>query len=529
MNQHISLAFVLQCLKRNWVLSTITFVSLFAIVVAIFIFYPRSYASEGKLFVQLGRESVSLDPTVTTTGTISLNESRETEIRSIVELLESRELLSKVVDAVGRKFAKSPQDDVTLVGSEKILESSFELPPQVKSFVASLTSGSSSNDLGMSDRELEKQQLLDKAIRALGDSIRIDSAKKTTVVSVYAKSLSPTLSQSITQSLMEAYKSKHLDVNRRAKSQQFFNTEFESQVKKVDQKVNELREYRNKNKFLSIVGASNLLQQKIDKLEIGVLDTAAQIAESNAKIESLQETLEALPDSIKTKRTTGIEKRSTDLMRDRLFALEVQETKLSADLDGNHPRVVAIRKAIKEARETWEKMPEQSTQNTLDANPTYLTLQATLLNEKATNEGLKNRQKSFNERLASAENDLNELNANEVMVDKMQLAISFEKATLDKLGAKRSEAQVIDRLDEESISNVVIAQPATLELKHVSPRGSIFLPLGALLSLFLTSVVALRANSRFREKVRVSEIEEQTEIPVLMTLPRVMPSQALLQ
>ena len=64
----------------------------------IIFFFPRSYGSEAKLFLQVGRESVGLDPIATTGQTISLlQSSREDEVKSVLELMKSREVVMKVV------------------------------------------------------------------------------------------------------------------------------------------------------------------------------------------------------------------------------------------------------------------------------------------------------------------------------------------------------------------------------------------------------------------------------------------------
>jgi uncharacterized protein involved in exopolysaccharide biosynthesis len=64
---------------------------------------PEIYRAEAKLLVRIGRENVSLDPTATTGQTISIGQSRESEINSELEILKSRELAEKVVDTIGHK------------------------------------------------------------------------------------------------------------------------------------------------------------------------------------------------------------------------------------------------------------------------------------------------------------------------------------------------------------------------------------------------------------------------------------------
>src|SRR5207244_2388859 len=79
-----------------------TFVAVLAVAVAGIFLMARRYGSEAKLFIRVGRESVGLDPTATTGQTsISMSDSRESEITSVVDLLASRGLRERVLDAVG--------------------------------------------------------------------------------------------------------------------------------------------------------------------------------------------------------------------------------------------------------------------------------------------------------------------------------------------------------------------------------------------------------------------------------------------
>src|SRR5437868_12124727 len=61
---------------------------------------PRSYYSEARLFVRFGREN-QVDPTASGGQMVSLYESRESEINSLIEILRSRAILDRVVRELG--------------------------------------------------------------------------------------------------------------------------------------------------------------------------------------------------------------------------------------------------------------------------------------------------------------------------------------------------------------------------------------------------------------------------------------------
>ena len=72
-----------------------------SVAVGIIIFYPRSYVSAAKLYVRVGREIATLDPTATTGETIAVRIDQEHEINSLLDILESRGIAERVVDVVG--------------------------------------------------------------------------------------------------------------------------------------------------------------------------------------------------------------------------------------------------------------------------------------------------------------------------------------------------------------------------------------------------------------------------------------------
>ena len=81
------------------------FLSVVAAVALVTFLSPKEYRSEGKLFFRLGRENAMLDPTATLgqNSIIAVPSSRENEINSVVEILQSRVLAEKVVERDGAR------------------------------------------------------------------------------------------------------------------------------------------------------------------------------------------------------------------------------------------------------------------------------------------------------------------------------------------------------------------------------------------------------------------------------------------
>ena len=83
------------------------------LTVAAVVIYPRKYLSEAKLFVRVGRETATLDPTATTGHIVTVQNSREREMNSVREILESRWIVEQAVDSVGVDTILKPSSDPT--------------------------------------------------------------------------------------------------------------------------------------------------------------------------------------------------------------------------------------------------------------------------------------------------------------------------------------------------------------------------------------------------------------------------------
>ena len=251
MNQsQFTITHLFELLLRNKLKFVFVFLLTLLGVVAYWLLAPRVYASEGQLFVQLGRANSAMD---FTSGSIpiSIQNSRETEVRSVMSLIQSHEVLAKVcqdpevtVDAV----LKSPFDWIT------------DMLPKMGG------GGGGSGDL--TREEYNESKRLQKAVKTLSNNITVTLEKKTSVISVYMEAQSPMLAKRIVDRILHYATEAHVNVHRRSDTVDFFEDEFEKQKEIVRSAEIGLQQFRNGLReesgkpFLSIEGARNTLQAK---------------------------------------------------------------------------------------------------------------------------------------------------------------------------------------------------------------------------------------------------------------------------
>ena len=179
------------------------FVVTMTLVVLGIMLCPRKYISQSTLFVRVGRESVTLDPTATTGPTIQKTEPRENEITSVKDMLLSRSLFERLVDRIG---------------ADEILRETDNAP-----------SGSDSRSLlGGMRAALAGLNLADpvgareSAVIRLKDSFHVGSTKQSNVIQLTFEARSPELAQRIMRAYLDAYRDQHMHVHRTPGSFDFF-------------------------------------------------------------------------------------------------------------------------------------------------------------------------------------------------------------------------------------------------------------------------------------------------------------------
>src|ERR1017187_3485717 len=171
--------------RQRWLLLA-SFVVILVAALASGVLLIPTYQAEMKILVRRGR----VDPVVTSqperTAQVVREEITESELNSEVELLNSQDLLRKVV----------------LANSLQSAESSWHF-------------------FGKSSEEVR----IARAVRQLGKRLKAEPLRKTNVISVTFESRDPELAARVLNSVASLYVEKHLQVHRPAGEFKFFDEE----------------------------------------------------------------------------------------------------------------------------------------------------------------------------------------------------------------------------------------------------------------------------------------------------------------
>jgi uncharacterized protein involved in exopolysaccharide biosynthesis len=473
------------------------FCAILALFVGGLIVFPRSYTSEARLFVRLGKESVSLDPTATMHETISVNESRESEINSELEILRSRALLEDVVAQLGA-------DEVLADGpaSEAGWMDSLKLPVEAAS---TWLNGSVSAD--------------EKAVTKLEKSISITSPRKSSVLIVKCKASDPRKAQLILDSFVGAYQVRHGKANRTAGSYDFFVT----QAKLVDEQLaaakQELRDAKSEDGVASIEGQRLNVETQANAIEVAILENQRELSSVEAKVAALKRTLSELPEK-QLAEESQVPSAAVDAMRKELYLVQIQEQEASSRYTALHPKVIALRRQVEETRKILAQEEASRPQSTKRLSPVHQAVQTELATTQAIAAAAKAESDSLKQQFEAVQSKIRALNDDEMQITKLSLKAKLLEESYEKYAINREQARIDSALEAGRVSNVNLVQPPTYVAKPSSPLVKLTLAMGLVLATIGAVLAALVAEHFDRSLRTPEQIEQELGVPVLISVPR---------
>lgn len=465
--------------RQRWLLLA-SFVVILTAAVVSGVLTP-TYQAEMKILVRRGR----VDPVVTSQperdAQVVREEITESELNSEVELLNSQDLLRKVVLANSLQSAES-----------------------------------SGHFFGKSSEEVR----IARAVRQLGKRLKAEPLRKTNVISVTFESRDPELAARVLNSLASLYVEKHLQMHRPAGEFKFFDEETAQLRKGLDQAQTRLTDFTRDRGVVSAQMERDLTLQKASELEASLTQTQAGIAETEQRIHTLQQQIASIPPRMVRQERTSDNPQLLQQMKSTLLTLELKRTELLSKFDPTYRPVQEIEKQIRDTRAAIEGEKNAPVRDeTTDQDPTYEWVKSELVKAQSELSGLKARAAANNASLTRYRSGARTLQQAAIdQQDLLQTAKTQEENYLLYL-RKEEEARINDALDRGGILNVAIAEPPTVP---VLPARSFWLY--GLLSMFLagTGSVGLAFTKDFLDPSfrTPDEVVGFLESPVLASLPK---------
>lgn len=465
------------------------------VTVLIVLFAPRKYQSHAKLLIRLGRENVALDPTISTTGdTASLYRTSDSEVNTSLHTMASRNILEQVVDEVGVQ----PILRGSLEPSRKPLGVWGAAKGYLKSLVAQIDP--------IEDRE--------RAILELQEGLKIEAERESRVVDVRYLTKTSELAQRVAQVWVKIYRSEHSRMNASEGSLEFFKEQEANLLDDLQAARETLQSRKSQFNLVTVTGQQRLLEHQMEWAKNSLIQSLSKLAASKARLTSLQSQSSQTDKKIVTSEATTDTNEARERMRDRLFALEIEERNLAMRYSREHPIYKATYEQLDEARRVFESQRDQASEITEGVNPLHLLMLEQLAQELANRDALVAEVEANSEILDELTHEFKTLNAHEAELAALERDVEVLELQFRNQFEKREQSRLALALEAHQVSNINVVQQPSLEERPASPNKKIVALLGLLGSLLAAVGTATLRESSFQAQAASEPVPEITHEPM---------------
>jgi uncharacterized protein involved in exopolysaccharide biosynthesis len=360
---------------------------------------------------------------------------------------------------------------------------------------------------------------VERAAKKLSNQLDVEAVKKTDVIAVNYQAADPQLAAQVLQSLAAVYLEKHMEVHRPGGQLHFFDEQTAESRRQLEQAETKLLDFTNAHDVVMAAQQRDLVLQRINDVEASYRQSQAQMAETQHRMDELQDELVRLPQRMVTQVRTADNPELLRALKASLLDLQLKRTQLLTKFEPSHRLVQEVDQQIIQAKAAIENENSSPVRDeTTDQDTNHEWAKAELQKAEVEKRGLEGREATEVAQLAHYRSLARQLGEDAIIQDDLT---SSEKAAQDNYllyVKKREQARMGDALDEGGIVDVAIAEkPVVPALPRWPPAIVVIAGLaGALASGTGAAFAADYLDPALRTP---EEVTACLELPVLASLP----------
>lgn len=462
--------------RQRWPIITAFTVTVLA--VAISGMWVPNYEAHMKILALRQRSDTMVSPEANAPTQYDNGQVSEEDLNSEVELLNSNDLLRKVVLSTGLSGTSGTQAD-----------------PANEARIA-------------------------KAVRKLGKDLRIEPLRKSNVISVSYQARDPKMAERVLQALEAAYVEKHLEVHSASGEFKFFDKQTADYKQGMTQAQAELTAFTKGTGVVSAELERDAALRQATDFDSAAHQAQTSVLEVEQRITALQAQLQSIKPRVTTVMRTSDNPQLMEQLKSTLLNLEIKRTELLTKYEPTYRLVQEVDAQIAETKgaiSAEERQPIRDEAS--DQNPDYQWVQGELTKAQAELSGLKARADAAAAIASKYHAQAEALDQDMITQQNLLQASKTEEDNYELYERKREEARIGYALDKGGFLNVALAeQPVVPALPKRSPLSVVLLTLLLAGTFSLSTAFVLDVvDPTFRTP---DELAGYLGSPVLAALPR---------
>lgn len=438
-----SLRDIVAVLFRQRAVMLIAFVAVVVLVAVSGVWVPK-YEAQMKILALRQRSDAIVSPSANAPVQFNGDQVSEEDLNSEVELLNSGDLLRKVVLATGlagRKVSSDRADDLRVA----------------------------------------------IAVQKLSHDLKIEPVRKTNVISVSYRNRDPAMAATVLKALAASYMEKHLEMHRPSGELKFFDQLTKQYKQGLDKAQQKITDFTNGTGVVSAQLERDASLQQADAFDATARQAQTTMLETEQRVRVLQVQLQSMKPRMTTLVRTADNPELLQQLKSTLLNLELKRTELLTKYEPTYRLVQEVDQQITDAKNAIgaeESKPIRD--ETTDQDPDYQWVRAELTKAQADLSGLKERASAAAAMAAKYHKDAQRLDQSMVVQQNLLQDAKTQEDNYLLYEHKREEARISNALDQRGILNVALAeQPIVPALPSRSPLSV------ALLTLLLAGTLSV--------------------------------------
>ena len=452
-------------------LISIVFLTIFALVLLYLAVRPEKYLAHMSFLIRNQRAEplVGSDPHQ---NSIQLPDVTEVDLNSEVELLSSSEVLRQVVIDCNLAKAKRGHEDVAIEG----------------------------------------------ATRALGKALKITPVRNSSLIDVSYQSSNREQARNVLAQLAKVYLQKRMNLHTASQAESFFAGESQGAQDNLRTAESERAAFLSENGYEGLPQQVQIGLQYVQDLKGQVDGAQTSLDETEARLRQVAADRKTTPERISTQARFSSNPNGVQQLLTALVTLENRKTELMTKFKPGDRQILQTDQEMKNTQDALKRVETVGPlENVSDSNPAWQALDAEVNRLNQTRNGLVSRRDQLIAQYTKQESRLRQMERDTVRVNELERKVRVAGDKFDLYQGKAVAARIADGLDAQEISNVIlVSQPLVPAIPEPS-RINFFT--GLLLALFVSLSLGFFSQTISEKLYGPAQVEEETGIPVMATLP----------
>jgi uncharacterized protein involved in exopolysaccharide biosynthesis len=370
-------------------------------------------------------------------------------------------------------------------------------------------------------RQVPYDERVSAKVNKLARDLVVEPAKGSYIINVVYKSKDRELAKRVLDTLMQVYMTKHTAVHHPAGQYAFFEQQANEYRKRMEAAQARLAAFPETADGSVAPGMDReLTMQKLAEFRFSLNETRAAIAETNQRIQRLQQAEKATPDRITTQVKKSDNPQLLEQLKSTLLTLELKRSDLLSKYQPDYRPVQELTEEITQTRAAIQhELSSPMGDVTTDVDPTHQMIRSDLAKAQTELAGYKAREAETQDIVNNYTSRARELDASTLQQADLQRDFKTQEESYLLYLRKSEEARITDALDAHRMVNVTVAEaPFVPALPSHSPAFFGALATIAMLTLSFGLIWGLEHMDRTFHTPR--ELEAYLGIPVLVAIPR---------